>query len=253
MVALRLMCLLASCLAVGLSATSTAAAAKTEIIMIGDSTVMSYAPSLYPRTGYGQHLNEWFDASKVFVTNKAIGGRSSKSFFDEGRWEAVKNSSLSAGDYVFIEFGHNDQTKHATDPFSTYQHYLRVYIGDTLKAGAHPVLLTSVNRCTPLANGTFVNTLGDFPAAMRQLAAEHKLPLIDLNALTLAEFNRIGETNALEYFMVLAKGKYPGYPDGQTDRTHLQKKGALRMDEFIVQELKALKHPLSRYLVKKAQ
>ena len=226
-------------------------AAKTipKLILIGDSTVMNYSSRLAPLTGYGQHLGTFFNASHVIVKDKAMAGRTSKSFYHDGHWATVKNTTLAAGDYVFIEFGHNDQTKHDTVANTTYKQYLNKYIEETRAAKAHPVLLTSINRCRPLANGTFVNTLGDFPEAARQVAKAHSVPLLDLNARTLEEFNRIGEKKALEYFLTLPAHKYANYPNGSTDRTHLQKKGALRIDQLIVQELKRIHHPLAKFVL----
>ena len=226
---------------------ATCHAAATEIILIGDSTVASYGPKLAPITGYGQPLNLFFN-KQVVVNDQGKPGRSSKTYFDEGWWTPIKTQKINKGDYVFIEFGHNDQTYHATQPNTTYKDLLRMYVKDTRAAGGNPVLLTSITRCISDAKGKFSNSIGDYPAATRALAKEMHVPLVDLNRLSIDELNRVGVAKAQSYYMFFGKGIYPAYPKGSADHVHLQYAGAHRFAQLIAQELKKIKHPLAKYL-----
>jgi lysophospholipase L1-like esterase len=208
----------------GMGATSPAI---PTIFVIGDSTASSYTSDRAPRTGWGQLLGESFRPACATVQNRAIAGRSSKSFFDEGAWTPIKDA-LRPGDFVLIQFGHNDEKANVdlhTDPFTSYRQYLSVYIDDALAAAAVPVLLTSIQR-NYWAGAALDDTHGDYPVAMRQLAQERDVSLIDLTVLTTHHFERVGRAATTELFMVLAPGDSPNYPDGITDNTHLQEGGA---------------------------
>jgi len=118
------------------------------VYTIGDSTMANKKAEVYPETGWGQVFQNYFDA-KVKVSNHAINGRSSKSFIDEGRWKSVLDS-LKRGDYVFIQFGHNDEKADKpavyADPSTTYRKNLEKYIVETRSKGSTPILLTSIVR-----------------------------------------------------------------------------------------------------------
>ena len=118
------------------------------IYTIGDSTMANKKPEVYPETGWCQGLQNYFDES-VTVRNHAVNGRSTKSFIDEGRWQAVLDS-LQPGDFVFIQFGHNDQkiqdSTRYTTPFGTYSENLERFVTETRAKGASPILFTSIVR-----------------------------------------------------------------------------------------------------------
>ncbi|MCO5602488.1 hypothetical protein L7F22_056620 [Adiantum nelumboides] len=194
--------------------------------------------------------DQFSQASGIVVRNVAASGRSSKSFYEEKRWAQAKSKYLSAGDYVFIQFGHNDQkddSRH-TDPFTTYQQYLTIYINDTLAAKATPVLLTPMPRAV-WNKGTLSQTLGDYPAAARQLAAKLNVPLIDMNADATALFNKLGQDDTQNnLFMCLPAGKYPNYPDGLTDTTHLQVAGAKKVAALAAQGIVKANLPIAEYV-----
>ena len=218
--------------------------------MIGDSTMSVYASNLLPRMGWGQPLGASFGPACAVVSDKALSGRSSKSFFDEGAWTPVKNA-LKAGDYVLIQFGHNDEKTddpaRYTEPQTTYKQYLTTYITDTRAKQATPLLLTPINR-----NGWSGTTLKDshglYPAAVRELAASLKVELIDLTALTKAYFERIGQAETAKLFLILTAGQSPNYPDGVTDNTHLQEKGALAIGQLAMADAYKQKLPLAAWL-----
>ena len=155
------------------------AAEPIRIALIGDSTVASYAKPPEDRpdlTGWGQVLGELFQ-EHVKVSNHAASGRSSKSFYDEGAWTPIR-TALRAGDMVLIQFGHNDEkaddATRYTEPFTTFEQYLSIYIDDAIAKGATPILITPINR-NNWSNGTVRDTHGNYPVAMRQLAGQTDL------------------------------------------------------------------------------
>jgi lysophospholipase L1-like esterase len=211
------------------------AATASTIYMIGDSTMSVYAATLAPRMGWGQPFGTYFNASCATVVDKALSGRSSKSFMDEGAWTPVK-TALKSGDYVLIQFGHNDEKNEEptlfTDPQTTYKQFLTTYITDTRAKMATPILLTSINRNNWATGTTLKDTHGAYPPAVRELAASLKVDLIDLTALTKTYFERLGQAETAKLFLILAAGASPNYPTGVTDNTHLQEKGALAIGQL---------------------
>lgn len=209
---------------------------KIKLFVIGDSTASKYDASRYPRTGWAQVFQPFFVADSVEVVDKALSGRSSKSFYYEGAgWPSVK-SALSTEDYLFIQFGHNDaksdEERH-TDPYTTYKEYLKKYIDEARSKGAIPVLLTPIHR-NGWSGSSIKNSHGDYPAAMRQLAVEEDVPLIDLTAKTATLFESYGQdvvTN--QFFMNIPANVYSTYPDGNSDNTHLQDRGAFEVSNLV--------------------
>jgi lysophospholipase L1-like esterase len=209
------------------------------IYVIGDSTASVYEKNLHPRTGWAQVLNEYFAPGCATVRDQALSGRSSKSFYDEGSWTPVRNA-LRAGDFVFIQFGHNDEKtddpQRYTEPATTFTQYLTKYLEETIAKGATPLLLTPIQR-NKWSGGKLADTHGAYPAAMRQLAQQRKLGLIDMTQLTSSYFERIGQTMTTALFMNLARGESPNYPNGNEDDTHLQDKGARVVCQLAVADL----------------
>lgn len=211
------------------------AARATTAYLIGDSTVSLYSSTYYPRMGWGQVFPSYFQ-STIVISDKARSGRSSKSFYDEGAWTPIA-TALKAGDYVFIQFGHNDEKSDPalhTDPYTTYQQYLSIYINDARAKGAIPILVTPVER-NSWSNGTIKPTHGDYPDAMRKLASAKGVPLIDLTAGSTAKYISLGQTyTTWNVFMNLKAGQYPNYPNGNTDNTHFQENGANIIARLVV-------------------
>jgi lysophospholipase L1-like esterase len=228
---------------------SGAASATTPTIwVIGDSTASVYAADLYPRMGWAQPLQDYFAPACATTQDRAISGRSSKSFFDEGAWTPVRDA-LRAGDYVLIQFGHNDEKSddltRFTEPFTTFEQYLSIYIDDTQARGATPVLLTPIQR-NNWTGTTVRDTHGDYPVAMRQLAEQRGVALVDATLLTKAYFERIGQAATTLLFMDLAVGQFPNYPAGNTDNTHLQEGGAHAVAELILADFARQELPIGR-------
>ena len=192
-----------------------------------------------------------FFSSAVRFSNHASEGRSTKSFREEGKWQAVLNE-LQPGDYVFIQFGHNDQKDYKprlyTKPFTTFADNLRRYVEETREKQATPILVTSINRRKFGKSGRLKNTFGAYPLATRKVADELNVPLVDLQAMTEELFNNLGPERTKELFMWLKPGEFSNYPEGVQDDTHLTEKGAKTAAELVVQSLQRSEVPLVQFL-----
>ena len=219
-----------------LSLVAPLAGAAPVVYLAGDSTVMSYGSGSYPQQGWGGRIHDYFTSGVTF-NNRAIGGRSSKSFVDEGRLAAIL-SVIKPGDYLFVQFGHNDvysDVRLHTDPFSSYKNYLAMYIDLPRQYGAIPVLVSPMGRRRYDSSGRFLNDFADRAAAMRELAAEKNVPLIDLNAKSIAFYNSIGVSATTDVFLWLAAGQYTRFPNGVSDGTHFQEYGAGQLARLVTQ------------------
>ncbi|HTV20106.1 MAG TPA: GDSL-type esterase/lipase family protein [Polyangiaceae bacterium] len=168
-------------------------AGKPTVYLAGDSTVQTYGAAQAPQQGWGQRIQEFFSDDVVFV-NRAIGGRSSKSFIDEGRLDAIV-ADLQRGDYLFAQWGINDRYRsdpaRFTDPSTTFKQYLRMYIDGARSKDAIPVLVTPTPRLD-FSNGAFQNGFPEYCAAIKELGAETNTPVIDLQTRGLAFYTSIG-------------------------------------------------------------
>ena len=218
--------------------------ARPKIYVIGDSTAASYNSTVYPLTGWAQVLQGYFNIDSTLVADSARSGCSSKSFYTEGRWTPVKNE-LKKGDIVIIEFGHNDEKNDSksTNAQTTFKQYLSIYINDAISKGAIPILATPIernywNRDNMTLQETHVTSdSGDFPKAIRELAAAKNIDLVDMAALTRTYFEKIGRDSTNKLFLILKKGQYANYADGKTDYTHLQKRGAETIAQIFVNDV----------------
>lgn len=212
-----------------------------KIYIIGDSTVMTYNSSYYPQMGWGQTLPLYFDNSQIQFENHAIGGRSSRSFYEQGRWTTVYNL-LSPGDFVFIQFGHNDRDWSKPERYTSvdsFKYFMRLYINETRAKGAIPVLVSpmimNAYNGTALRN-VFTETGNDYRGAMLQVATELNALFVDLNMKSYYRVKELGMEYATYYlFFGLIPGEYPNYPDGHSDGTHFQEMGALEMSRLIIE------------------
>lgn len=228
------------------------------IYLIGDSTVADYTldsgymQKKYPIHGWGQVFQPFFKhynlpqlknlikSDSVLVIDKARGGRSTRTFFDEGRWAEVFKT-LQKNDIVMIQFGHNDAAKDKPERYVDipgYKHFLRLYVNQTRTKGAVPILVTPVNRNYPWIDDKLSNVHGEYPKAVKDVAKELDVKLIDLTQLSIDSFTAKGQAYVTtNYFMNLEKGIYPGYPDGQKDNTHFQKEGAVAVAQIVFNAL----------------
>ncbi|WP_223820947.1 rhamnogalacturonan acetylesterase [Bacillus sp. S3] len=234
------------------SKASSKAEQEITIYLAGDSTVSNYPASLSPRSGWGQELSNRFD-SHVTVINQAKPGRSSKSFIDEGRLQWILHH-INKGDYLFIQFGHNDEKRldpsRYTNPSTTYKSYLKQYIQGARGNGAIPILVTPVERMSFSVDGMAQASHGEYPKAMKELASEENVPVIDLTAKSRELFQQLGPEQTKTLFMWLKAGEYPHYPDGAMDSTHFRKNGAIEIASLVIEGIDELDLPLQEYVRK---
>lgn len=218
-------------LAFSVTGTAQAGGRRTRTLYIaGDSTAAQKYANAAPETGWGMAL-PFFLRKELVVANHAVNGRSSKSFVDEGRLEVVL-SAIQPGDYLLIQFGHNDEkaedpTRY-TEPWTTYQDHLRMYVEGARARGARPVFATSVERRRFDAGGKALPTHGEYPAAMRALAAEERVALLDAQALSLALWQELGVEETKKYFNWTAT---------EQDNTHFNPPGAIAVARLVAREL----------------
>ncbi|MBQ8109072.1 MAG: rhamnogalacturonan acetylesterase [Clostridia bacterium] len=209
-----------------------------KIYIIGDSTVENGDE---PFRGWGWALHEYVREG-VTVENHAKGGRSSLSFFNEGRFEPVERE-MGKGDLLLIQFGHNDEKDDAerhTDPDSTYPAQLWHYCEAALKKGAQPVLITPTCRRFFSEPHSLMYTHGEYPLAVRRLSWGKGLPLCDLTRETRKLYLDMGQDKVAELFVRLAPGEHPDFPDGHDDRTHFNAHGARTIAGIVARTLKRI-------------
>ena len=208
------------------------------IYICGDSTAATYAPERAPITGWGQLLGEYFPG--VNVVNKAVGGRSTKSFLAEGRLVDIEKV-IQPGDLLLIQFTHNDDSdlvwRH-TDPNTSFVNNLAIFVDTARIHGATPVLLTPIPR-RYWREGELIDPHGEYPVAIRRLAMQKGVPLLDVLAEGMAALRALGEEATRPLYMNVEPGKYPAYPDGNRDDTHTQHAGAALYARITAELLKA--------------
>ncbi|SMD08761.1 rhamnogalacturonan acetylesterase [Pedobacter africanus] len=223
---------------------------KIRVYLVGDSTMSIKPSSKYPETGWGMPFTYFFDQS-VVVENRAQNGRSTRSFINEGRWKAVKDS-LRRGDYVLIQFGHNDEVK--TKPTYTteaeFKANLLQYVNETLEAHSTPILLTPVARRSFDTTGKVQETHERYSQIVRDVARKKGIALIDLDKKSMALLQQFGVENSKLLFNKLEPGQNPNYPAGIDDNTHFNELGARRIAELVLQEIRRLEPELAGKIVK---
>ncbi|WP_406461028.1 rhamnogalacturonan acetylesterase [Streptomyces sp. NBC_00111] len=228
------------------------AAATGTVYIASDSTAQTYSSGYYPQAGWGQKLSSYF-TSNVTVTNRAIGGRSSRSFIEQGRLAAI-HDVIKPGDYLFVQFGHNDATVGNAErytPPADYKEYLRNdYIRATRALGATPVVVTPVSRRSFNAStGKFNVSFPAYVDAAKAVAQEEGAALVDLAAASRAYLDGLGVEASKAIFLWLSAGQYPNFPDGVQDNTHFQERGAVEMARLVSRSVAGLGLPLSGEVV----
>ncbi len=195
-----------------------------------------------PETGWGEALQQYFDVDQVRVENHARNGRSTRTFLEEGRWQAIVDR-LQEGDYVLIQFGHNDESKEKVDrytPPDDFRRNLARFVDDARARKAIPVLLTPVRRRKFDDAGRLVDTHGEYPDLVRAVAAEKQVPLLDMHQRSAAVLERFGPEGSRKLFLQLKPGEHPNYPAGIEDNTHFTPLGAELMAREAAEGLKQL-------------
>ena len=211
------------------------------VILIGDSTVADYTAGYYPQTGWGQVLQPFFDSSKITIDNRAIGGRSSKSFYND-HWQDVK-AGIAEGDFVFIQFGINDRasdTERSAPTGGEFEGYMTKFVNETIALGATPVFISTVRR-NQWQNDEPYDAYHEHPVVTRTLAAELGVALIDLNAKNKALLELVGEDYANRfYYMGFAEGEYANFANGSSDTVHFQEAGAVELARLVAEGVEEL-------------
>lgn len=255
------------CLSLGILFTAfDKSKSRTTVYLIGDSTMADYANNYeegkdymktrYPVTGWGQvfqqflvkdslkQISKLIKTDSVFVDDRARGGRSTRTFFQEGRWRAVYEN-LKKDDLVLMQFGHNDAAEDKPERYVNiegYKEFLRLFIEQTRAKGAKPIILTPVARNFPWKDGELQNIHGLYDQAVKDIAKEQNVMLIDLNQKSMQFFTKKGQPYVTEnYFMNFPAGLYEAYPNGQKDNTHFQTKGAVEVARLVFEGMKELK------------
>jgi len=220
------------------------------VFLIGDSTMADKPIQDNPERGWGQMISNYFTEDVKFY-NHAKNGRSTKSFINQGLWEIVLDS-LSEGDYVFIQFGHNDAKKtdslRFADPFGAYRNNLIKYIIEARSKGAIPVLITPVNRRNFDSTGKIIDSHLDYSRSMKQVAEEFNVPLLDLHKKSMLYFDSLGVEETKKIFLWLNPGEYKLYPEGKRDNTHFTIYGANEIAKLVVQCIKESNLVIKKYI-----
>jgi lysophospholipase L1-like esterase len=216
------------------SALAFRAAPIVTIYLAGDSTMAPKENNKRPETGWGEALQPCFSSSGVRVVNRAVNGRSTKSFIAEGRWKAIVDS-LKPGDYVVIQFGHNDEkvtTPTGASP-AEYGANLSRFVDEVREKDATPILLTPTAR-RAFANDTIVDSHGAYPDVVRKLRKEKKVPFVDMLVKSEDVIARYGQDSSQVLYLHLFPGQHPNYPTGISDDTHFSPLGAREMAGIFV-------------------
>ena len=232
--------ILAFCLA--MLSTNTIAHQQSErltIWMIGDSTMSKKEVKAFPETGWGMPFSNFWD-STVTIENRAANGRSTKSFLAENRWQPILDK-IRPGDYVLIQFGHNDESEEKGERYSKLSEFkanLKKYVTEARNKKAVPILFTPVGRRKFDSNGHVMETHAEFAELVKQVGKENMVYVMDLNAKSKELYEQLGPINSKLLFNYVQPGEHPNYPDGKEDDTHFNELGARRIAELILQEIR---------------
>ncbi|MCC3355878.1 rhamnogalacturonan acetylesterase [Bacillus sp. REN16] len=218
----------------------------TNLFLAGDSTVASCPKHEAPMAGWGQVFQSFF-TDQVKVHNFAKGGASTNTFMEQGYLDTILHF-IQPDDYLFIQFGHNDQKSFGTDPFTTYQSNLTKYVNGAREKGAIPVLVTSVQRRAFDEQGKIQSSLGDYPIAMIQLAEKLDVPLINLWEKTKTLYETLGPEGSKQLFTWFAPNENPNYPDGVQDNTHFCEHGAREVGKLVLEGIQELDLPIKSFI-----
>lgn len=220
------------------------------LFLVGDSTMADKPDLALPERGWGQLLRDFLQPP-LLLDNRAANGRSTRSFRDEGQWHAVL-AALRPGDFVLVQFGHNDEKSHDptryTEPDGEYRRNLERFVRETRARGASPLLATPVVRRLWSEQGELADSHGEYPRVVREVAAREGVPLLELEGATRSLLRELGSEGSRAIFLHLAPGQHPRLPDGLQDDTHLSELGARRVAELAVREMLRLHLPLARHL-----
>jgi lysophospholipase L1-like esterase len=208
------------------------------IWLCGDSTMAIKDSKVFPETGWGMPFVHFWQPS-VSIKNLAKNGRSTKTFRSEMLWKQVTDSAKK-GDYVFIQFGHNDEAKEKVEryaPPDSFLTNLRQFVEEAKAVGAIPVLITPVSRRKFDQQGNALPTHAVYSPLVKQVAAETGSLVFDLDEQSRALYQQFGPENSKWLFLQLQKGEHPNYPDGKIDNTHFSELGARLIAQIVLKDI----------------
>lgn len=216
------------------------------VYLAGDSTVVDQDKE--PWAAWGQILPRFF-GPKVAIANHAESGETIRSFETERRWEKIF-STIRSGDYLMLQFAHNDQKPgRGYVPAATeYTALVEKYVAKARALGTHPILVTSMNRRTFDAEGKITDSLAPYPQTLRNIAEQQKLPLVDLNAMSRILWETMGPEGTLKAFVHYPANTFPGQTEELKDNTHFNSYGAYELARCVVQSLRDQRVPLASLL-----
>lgn len=218
---------------------------KITVYLIGDSTMADKEVIAYPETGWGMPFHYFFD-STVTVDNRAKNGRSTRTFIEEGRWQPVVDN-LHEGDYVLIQFGHNDEvpTKKSFTTEDQFVANLTRFVSESRNKKAIPVLITPVARRKFDSTGKIEETHAAYTQLVKGVAKKYDVPLIDLDEESQQLVQQLGPETSKYLYNYLSPGENPHYPEGREDNTHFSELGARKMAEIVLHDIENLNLELS--------
>ncbi|MGX7173168.1 rhamnogalacturonan acetylesterase [Enterococcus ratti] len=220
------------------------------IHIAGDSTAAIKAENKRPETGWGEKLPCYFNTSISF-NNQARNGRSTKSFLEEGRLTRLSAKFLP-GDFLLVQFGHNDQKINepkGTSPYKEYIENLTVFAQTADAANVSPIFLTPVTRRNYLSDGTLApDCLGDYPQAMKLFARKNNYSVLDIFSLSQQLLRSFTQEQTKDFYLHLAPKVHKNYPNGLQDNTHFSPLGAEKIAYLIVQAIKKSNLSLAQFL-----
>lgn len=223
---------------------------KPTIFLVGDSTMANQPTDDNPQRGWGQLFPNYF-TNEVEIQNHAVNGRSTKSFINEHRWDTVM-SRLKAGDFVLIQFGHNDQKEEDTNRYTPahglYKDNLTRFVNDVRSKGAIPILVTSVMRRKFGADRKFIDQLGDYPVVVKEVGVMLKVPVIDLHQSSEALIIKEGVEGSRRFFMNIPPDHFKNYKGKEEDNTHFTEYGAASMASLVCQAINEQNLTIAKYL-----
>jgi lysophospholipase L1-like esterase len=220
------------------------------VYLIGDSTIAEKIKQTRPETGWGTPFADFFD-STVVVDNRAKNGRSTKTFINENLWQPIADK-LRPGDYVLIQFGHNDEAKEKVGRYATPDEYktnLIRFVRETRAKNAYPILISPVTR-RKFIEGKIQQTHAEYSPLVKEVADEHSVPFIDLDTQSRELLQQFGEEGSKLLFLQLQPGEHPNYPDGKNDNTHFSELGARKIAQLVLAEMIKQKIELADRVVK---
>ena len=223
---------------------------KMKIWLCGDSTIAIKQTTAFPETGWGMPFVYFWD-STVQVNNLAKNGRSTKTFINENLWQQVVDGA-SEGDYVFIQFGHNDESEEKKDRYTTpaeFKANLTKFVKEARALKAVPILLTPVSRRKFDSTGTALETHQLYSALTQQVATTENVLFIDLDTKSRALYQQFGKEQSTLLFLQVKPGEHPNYPEGKIDNTHFSELGARLIAQLVLKEVKGLNTELNNHII----